>query len=53
MIAYQKAVVDQAANQPVDDIIKGLANLKLIINQSFKDSEDQLLTGNQKLANLQ
>ncbi len=53
LLSYQKAVVDQAVNQSADDIIKGLANLKLIINQSFKDLEDQLLAENQKLTNLQ
>lgn len=52
LLADQKAVVDKAVNQSADGIIKGLANLKLIINQSFKDLEDQLLAENQKLVNL-
>ncbi len=48
----RKAVVELASNCSADDVVKGLANLKLIINKSFKDLEDQLLAENQKLVNL-
>lgn len=48
----RKAIVAEATNSSADDIIQGLANLKLIINKSFKELEDQLLAENQKLINL-
>ena len=53
IIADRKSTVSEAAKNSADDFIQGLANLKLIINKSFKDLEDQLLAENQKLTNLQ
>jgi hypothetical protein len=48
----RKTIVAEATNSSAEDIIQGLANLKLIINKSFKELEDQLLAENQKLVNL-
>lgn len=48
----KQAVLEKATGHCADDIIKGLADLKLVINKSFKELEDQLLTENQKLIDL-
>jgi hypothetical protein len=48
----KKVILEKATGHCADDIIKGLAELKLIINKSFKELEDQLLTENQKLIDL-
>ena len=53
VIADKKAIVEAATIDSPDEIVKGLASLKLTINKSLKDLEDQLLTENQKLITLQ
>ena len=52
-ISDKKVIVEAAAIDSPDEIVKGLGNLKLVINKSLKDLEDQLLTENQKLITLQ
>lgn len=48
----KKAILEKTTGNCADDIVKGLADLKMIINKSFKELEDQLLTENQKLIDL-
>ena len=48
----KKAILEKTAGSCADDIVKGLADLKMIINKSFKELEDQLLAENQKLIDL-
>jgi hypothetical protein len=48
----KNTIVEVASKSSAEEIINGLANLKLIINKTFKNLEDQLLTENQKLVNL-
>lgn len=48
----KKAILEKTTGSCADDIVKGLADLKMIINKSFKELEDQLLAENQKLIDL-
>jgi len=52
-IVDKKAIVTAATTGSPDEIVKGLATLKLIITKSLKDLEDQLLAENQTLITLQ
>ena len=52
-IVDKKAIVTAATTGSPDEIVKGLATLKLIITKSLKNLEDQLLAENQALITLQ
>ena len=53
LIAEKKEIVTEASIGSADEIVKGLANLKLTVNKSLKELEDQLLNENKKLTTLQ